>query len=175
MGGLATGLALILVACSSPTREAGTPSTTIPLTPDSSSTTGAPVPTTTSTTAVAPSTTSSEQQLCSSRTGPYGTLTVCPGAGAVGARVTITGKGCRSVTTLVFLGPSAYLGSGGGGDEIPVHPDGQGNFQVTYAIPSTYESGGTPSRPVSVVPGRGFEFGSYPGDLCSAPFTVTSR
>ena len=180
--GLATALALLLVACSSHTREGGTiPATTRASAGTSSSTStsvlGASTsePTAPSTSAVSSTTGNAGQPACSSRSGPYGTLTVCPGAAPVGARVTITGKGCHSTSTLVFLGPGAYLGSGGGGNDIPMHSDSQGNFQLAYTIPSTYESGGTSSHPVSTIPGNGYEFGSYPGDLCSAPFTVTSR
>ena len=98
-------------------------------------------------------------------------MSICPGAAPVGATVTISGT-CKYISSVVFLGPRAYIGSGGGGGEIDVRPDAQGTFSTTYTIPATYISGGeTSNPPVPVTPGA-YRFGSYPADICSAAFTV---
>lgn len=83
---------------------------------------------------------------CNHHRGVCGTLTVCPGAAAVGARVTLSGSTfCGAQRgdalphvlglTVVFLGPKTRIGSGGGGDSYTV--DGEG-FRASYRIPSTY-------------------------------------
>ena len=75
---------------------------------------------------------------------------------------------------LVFLGPGAYVGSDGGGDEITIAPDAKGNFSVKYTIPATYSSGGFPHHTNPVLPGDSYEIGSYPADVCSVGFRVTA-
>jgi hypothetical protein len=112
---------------------------------------------------------------CSRRGSSLGTMSVCPGSAPVGGSVTISGTGCQHVNLVVFLGSRAYVGSGGGGNEIQVHPDASGDFTVRYTIPATYTSGGNVNNPLTVTPGNSYQFGSYPADGCSAPFTVTSR
>jgi hypothetical protein len=100
-------------------------------------------------------------------------MTVCPGAAPIGSIVTVSGR-CQHLVLLVFLGPHAYVGSGGGGYQIQVRPDAYGNFSVTFSVPSTYLSGGNVNNPLPVTPGGGYHIGSYPADNCSAPFTVAA-
>lgn len=106
-----------------------------------------------------------------------GTFTVCPGSGPVGTTVTISSDTtCEAPPggepTLVFLGPKAYIGSGGAGNEVPITKSGTG-FTATYRIPSTYTEGGNVNAQVPVTPGKGYSFATYPAGACSAPFTVT--
>lgn len=88
------------------------------------------------------------------------------------------GAGSLGNLSVVFLGPQSYVGSGGGGNEVPkpYHPKGMG-FEVTYRIPSSYLSGEQPGKspaPVAVTPGTGYSFGTYPAGGCTAPLTVTA-
>lgn len=114
---------------------------------------------------------------CASNSTSYGTLTVCPKEAAVGTTVTVTGStdcAAGSVTgvTLVFLGPQAYVGSGGGGVDIPVTAAGAG-FTATFAVPSTYASGtDAGGQPTPVTPGSGYSFATYPAGGCVVPFVV---
>jgi hypothetical protein len=106
-------------------------------------------------------------------------LTVSPGSAAVGDTVTITsrttcGAGASSQAALVFLGPLAYLGSGGGGDGVTTTPAGTG-FSASYRIPSSYAGGeqtGASGLTLPVAPGSGYEFATYPAADCMVPFTV---
>lgn len=108
---------------------------------------------------------------CSRNVSHDGSMTVCPGTGPVGTSVTVSGSGCKYIAALVFLGPGAYIGSQGGGDEITIKPTQQGDFNVKYTIPPTYASGGGIHPTSGVVPGT-YHFGSYPADICSVPFQV---
>ncbi len=106
-----------------------------------------------------------------------GTFKVCPGAAPVGATVTITSDttcqaGPGSEPTLVFLGPKSYIGSGGGGNEVPITKTGKG-FTASYRIPASYVSGGNHNRTLPVTPGTGYSFATYPAAGCDTPFTVT--
>jgi hypothetical protein len=106
-----------------------------------------------------------------------GTFEVCPAAAAVGATVTISsdttcGAGTVSGLTLVFLGPKAYVGSSGGGEEVPITKTGAG-FTATYRIPATYVGGGNASPTLPVTPGTGYSFATYPAAGCDISFTVT--
>jgi hypothetical protein len=74
--------------------------------------------------------------------------------------------------TLVFLGPKAYIGSSGGGEEIPITKAGAG-FTATYRIPSAYQAGGDANQQVPVKPGTGYSFATYPARACGVSFTVT--
>jgi hypothetical protein len=78
-----------------------------------------------------------------------------------------------STPTLVFLGPKAYIGSSGGGVEIPITMAGAG-FTATTRIPSSYQAGREPNGPqVPVTPGTGYSFATYPAEGCAVSFTVT--
>ena len=106
---------------------------------------------------------------------------MCPGSASVGATVNITSTtncqaGAGSEPQLVFLGPEAYVGSGGGGEVVPITNTGTG-FSAAYPIPSTYEGGeqtGTGLEQISVIPGNGYSFATYPAAMCDSPFTVTT-
>jgi hypothetical protein len=106
-------------------------------------------------------------------------MKVCPGAASVGQRVTISGTGCNDPgqsVTAVFLGPRAYVGSGGGGVEIDMPVDSQNRFSTTFVIPSTYPSGEDPQThenpDVAVTPGSGYSFSVYPAGMCTVRFRV---
>lgn len=107
-----------------------------------------------------------------------GTLTVCPASGPVGTEVTLSsdqlcGASTPSGVVAVFLGPQAYVGSGGGGSQVPGPYQAKGHgFTVTYRIPASYQTSGGQSAAVG--PGA-VTFATYPAGLCSVPFTVTAR
>jgi len=66
------------------------------------------------------------------------------------------------------------MGSGGGGNEIPITKSGLG-FTATYEIPTAYEGGeqtGTGLQSLPVVPGDGYAFATYPAAGCDLLFTV---
>lgn len=116
---------------------------------------------------------------CSTNKGPYGTLTVCPGAAPVGATVTIQSDSTcatpagSTTAMLMFLGPQADIGSGGGGNQVPNTLNSSG-FRAIYRIPATYQGNDTTgNQPQPVVPGNGYSFATYPAAGCQVPFTVT--
>lgn len=81
--------------------------------------------------------------------------------------------------TVVFLGPRAYVGSGGGGNEVPkpYRAVGKG-FEVSYRVPRSYVAGaedGKRSRSFAVTPGAGYSFATYPAGGCTVRFTVSAR
>ena len=111
---------------------------------------------------------------------PVGSITVCPGRAAVGAVVRITLQGCntpsRAPVALVFLGPSSWIGSGGGGGPVPFKMVGGGRFTASFTIPATYvggETGAIPNPTLPVRPGDHYSFATYPVGICDVPFTVT--
>jgi hypothetical protein len=111
---------------------------------------------------------------------PASSVTVCPGRASVGAVVHITLQGCntpsRAPAALVFLGPSSWIGSGGGGDPVPVKMVGGDRFIATFTIPATYvggETGAIPNPTLPVRPGDHDAFATYPAGICDVPFTVT--
>ena len=120
---------------------------------------------------------------CAQHTGRYGTLRVCPGAGTVGSVIKVSANtDCgakRGIDPphalglrLVFLGPKAYVGSGGGGVGVPYKLQGRG-FRATFRIPSTYTVASNEKiHQVPVTPGHGYEFATYPAAGCEVPFTV---
>jgi hypothetical protein len=124
---------------------------------------------------------------CREHRSAYGTLTACPGVAAVGASVTLSGSTfCGAQRgepphhalgfTVVFLGPKARIGSGGGGDAVSYKINGNG-FRATYRIPSTYlgsEQTDTWGKRVPVRPGAGYMFATYPAAGCQVPFRVTT-
>jgi hypothetical protein len=155
-----------------PARPSLTPSARPPATTPASS----PQPATSPVPAPSPSATASGCSEAASALGG-GTLMICPGAAPVGATVTITsnttcGAGPGSEPLLTFLGPKAYIGSGGGGEVVPFTKAGKG-FTATYRIPSTYMGGGNVNPMLPVVPGSGYSFATYPASGCEIPFTVT--
>ena len=96
---------------------------------------------------------------------PAGSITVCPGRAAVGAVVHITLQGCdtptQAVSVLVFLGPSSFIGSGGGGNDVPFKPVGGDRATATFRIPATYvggETGASPNSALPVRPGEHYAF-----------------
>lgn len=106
------------------------------------------------------------------------TLTVCPAAAKVGDSVTITATGtcgAKNVQwlTLVFLGPKSYVGSGGGGNEVPITATPTG-FSAHFTMPATYTGASTsgPSQQYPVGPGGRYVFTTYPTGLCSVPITI---
>jgi hypothetical protein len=128
-----------------------------------------PAPTSTAT-----GTSSGVSQSCSSQGG----LTVCPGTAAPGDTVSITsetscGAGASGQPILMFLGPLASVGPGGG-DEVATTPTRTG-FSASYQIPSSYagsEQSGTSGLTLPVAPGSVFLFSTDPASACSVPFTV---
>jgi hypothetical protein len=124
---------------------------------------------------------------CRDHTSVYGTLTVCPGMASVGATVTLSGSTfCGAQRgelpphalgfSVVFLGPKARIGSGGGGDAVTYKISGNG-FRATYRIPSTYlgsEQTHTWAKRLPVRPGAGYMFATYPAAGCQVPFRVTT-
>ena len=82
---------------------------------------------------------------------PASSITVCPGRAPVGAVVHITLQGCgtpsQAASALVFLGPSSFIGSGGGGDDVPFKPVGGDRATATFKIPATYVGGETGASP----------------------------
>jgi hypothetical protein len=78
--------------------------------------------------------------------------------------------------SVVFLGPKARIGSGGGGDAVPYKVNGNG-FRASYRIPSTYlgsEQTHTWGKHLPVRPGAGYTFATYPAAGCQVPFRVTT-
>jgi hypothetical protein len=114
---------------------------------------------------------------CGTGTTQYGAMTVCPAHGPVGTTVTLSGHGCHNpgsrTVTAVFLGPRAFIGSGGGGVQIDI-PVTDDRFRTGFRIPSTYPAGGGANAAVPVTPGSNYRFGAYPADLCHVGFTVTA-
>ena len=111
---------------------------------------------------------------------PASSITVCPGRAAVGAVVQITLQGCntppRAPAALVFLGPSSWIGSGGGGNPVPFKMVGGDRFTATFTIPATYvggETGALPNPTLPVRPGDHYAFATYPAGICDVPFMVT--
>ena len=111
---------------------------------------------------------------------PAGSITVCPGRAAAGAVVHITLQGCNTPAqappTLVFLGPSSWIGSGGAGNPVPFKMAGGDRFTATFTIPATYlggETGAFPNPTLPVRPGDHYAFATYPTGICDVPFTVT--
>jgi hypothetical protein len=111
---------------------------------------------------------------------PAGSITVCPGHAAVGAVVHVTLQGCdtpsQAASTLVFLGPSSFIGSGGGGNDVPFKPVGGDRATATFRIPAIYvggETGASPNPALPVRPGEHYEFATYPAGICRVAFTVT--
>ncbi len=111
---------------------------------------------------------------CAGRAGPYGRVQVCPPAAPVGGHVTLFVTGCKGAT-FAFLGPLAYIGSGGGGAELPVlRARYEHTYHVSFVVPSEYATGGRVNVPVPVVAGQSYQIVAYPAGICSVPFTVTS-
>jgi hypothetical protein len=112
---------------------------------------------------------------------PAGFITVCPGSAAVGTVVQITLQGCSTSTqtaaaAMSFLGPTSWLGTGGGGNNVPLTPDGGDRATATFTIPSTYVggvSGAEPNPVLPVTPSAHYSFGTYPAGICDVSFTVT--
>ena len=111
---------------------------------------------------------------------PASSITVCAGRAAVGAVVHITLQGCntpsRAPAALVYLGPSSWIGSGGGGNPVPFKMVGGDRFTATFTIPATYVGGETrtfPNPTLPVRPGDHYAFATYPAGICDVPFTVT--
>lgn len=160
---VAAAVALFLGGCASSARSLYSGAHSI-------TTTSKPTTTPTST-----STTTTTTPKCSTATTPSGggTLTVCPGKAPVGATVTVSASGCHFVSSLVFLGPLAFVGSSGGGDQINHGSLGSsGSFTLRYVIPSSYTTGGNVNVGIPVTAGTNYRFSSYPR-ACSAPFTVS--
>ena len=168
------GVALSGVACTSGASVSTT--TSSPVTTTSSTTTSTPLTTTTSGT-----TTSTTSATTVAQCAQEATFKVCPGAAAVGMTVAISsettcGAGPGSEPTLMFLGPTDYLGTGGGGQLAPIKltPRGHG-FVATFIIPTKYAAGSpgtTPLRTLPVKPGSDYAFGTYPHGGCYVHFTV---
>lgn len=128
---------------------------------------------------------------CSSATGslPGSSITVCPAAASVGAVVHVTVKGCAQVDPaaglpesaaagVFFLGPKSWLGTGGGGINVPFSPH-TGSIRATaaFTIPATYVGGSESGGPYPILatkPGPGYEFATDPAGLCTIHFTVTA-
>jgi hypothetical protein len=111
---------------------------------------------------------------------PASSITVCPGRAAVGAAVHITLQGCntpsRAPAALVFLGPSSWVGSGGGGNPVPFRMVGSDRFTASFTIPATYvggETGAAPNPALPVRPGDHYAFATYPAGICDVALTVT--
>lgn len=111
-------------------------------------------------------------------------MRVCPGAAPVGATVrisapTLCGAPDLRNLTVVFLGPQAYVGTGGGGNEVPKpYRAVGGGFEVSFRLPRSYAAGaedGKTSTSVAVTPGSGYSFATYPAGGCTVPFTVSAR
>jgi hypothetical protein len=76
----------------------------------------------------------------------------------------------------VFLGPLDYIGSGGGGETLPgvvTKKNGPASGK-TFVVPLKYLAGGDLDGTVAVSAAGQYQFGSYPADECSVPFTVTA-
>jgi WD40-like Beta Propeller Repeat len=110
--------------------------------------------------------------------GPTGKITVCPDAGPVGSLVTVSGDGCHNPgdqTQLVeFLGPTDYIGTGGGGVGFQLPVDLSGHFYGTFRIPATYTGGGDKANPVLPTRPGLYHFGTYPLGACWVNFIVTA-
>lgn len=157
--------------------SAGTSRTSVKIIAPPPATTASPTttPITSTPTTTAPATTALPPgpAPCSEGTGPYGTVSVCPGSAPVGSTVTISASsGCQNLVSLDFLGPLAYIGSSGGGDQVPGNPAG-GHFTIRYVIPASYGSGGNVQEQIPVGPGSDYQISSYPAGECSAPLTIT--
>jgi hypothetical protein len=117
---------------------------------------------------------------CSQEAVQGGTFAVCSGSGRVGTKVTVSsdtncGAPGDGEPSLEFLGPEAYIGSGGGGDNVAISRAGVG-FTATFVIPSTYHGGeqtGHGMQTLAVPPGDEYSFATYPAGGCRVPFTVT--
>jgi hypothetical protein len=61
--------------------------------------------------------------------------------------VHITLQGCdtpsHAAAGLVFLGPSSFIGSSGGGGAVPFKTVGDDRATATFRIPATHVGGGT--------------------------------
>jgi hypothetical protein len=76
----------------------------------------------------------------------------------------------------VFLGPTSFIGSSGGGDAVPFTSAGAGRAIAAFTIPASYIGGELdplPSPVIAVAPGDHYGFGTYPAEGCYVPFTVT--
>jgi hypothetical protein len=128
----------------------------------------------------APSTPRNPVPPCATGTSSYGSMTVCPGAGPVGTVVSVSGTGCQSYSSgfrdfpVVFLGPSAYLGSSGGGVDISLPVTSTGKFYGTFQIPSSYPSGGNSNQELPTNPGTEYGFSTLTRS-CYVRFSVTNR
>jgi hypothetical protein len=91
--------------------------------------------------------------------------------------VSISGTGCDNRGSwdflVVFLGPSAYIGSGGGGVGIALPVTSTERFYGKFRIPSTYYSGGDSNQPVPTTPGTNYGFATL-ANVCHVGFSVTS-
>jgi hypothetical protein len=89
--------------------------------------------------------------------------------------VTVYAHGCNGIS-LVFLGPLDYIGSGGGGVTLPglVTKKNGPTSGKTFVVPLKYLAGGDLAGAVAVSAAGQYQFGSYPADECSVPFTVTA-
>jgi len=110
---------------------------------------------------------------------PASSIIVCPGHAPVGAMVHITLQGCntpsRPPAAVVFLGPSSWIGSGGGGNPVPFKIFGGDRFTATFTIPASYvggETGAFPNPTLPARPGGHYAFATYPAAICDVPFTV---
>jgi hypothetical protein len=119
---------------------------------------------------------------------PDSSITVCPASAPVGEAVRITIKGCirfdrftglpeMPASDLFFLGPNSWLGSDGGGIDVPFAPhSGSVEATATFTVPPTYVGGnekGGPYPTLRTKAGTGYEFVTDPAGACKVHFTVT--
>jgi uncharacterized protein YqkB len=101
------------------------------------------------------------------------TLTVSPGSGPVGTRVTVEGQGCANpgADTVRLVFQSGQSGTTGAVDFGDIAVDEQGRFRTTVTIPAELDPlqgvGGGPTQPGS------YGFVTRP-PTCTAAFTVTA-
>ena len=77
-----------------------------------------------------------------------------------------------------FFGPGNFVGTGGAGVALPVTPERDGSFKITFQVPRSYPRSKVTNGQIEVVPvkpGRGYSFTAYPLGICSVPFTVAAR
>jgi len=157
------------------TRSAGHPTT--------GTSTSAPTATSSATSSAATGCASAKGSLAGS------SITVCPASAPVGAVVHIAIKGCTTVdpaaglpkmaaASLSFLGPDSWLGTDGGGVNVPFSPKtGSTEATAAFTIPATYTGGnenGGAYPTLKTKPGTTYDFTTDPAGQCSIHFTVTA-